>query len=72
MDNPLEHLEFALKHEGVNLSIMSLLFKKSNPEAISQFILEKATSKYRRKIWFYFEKTSRRYSMRGTREAGML
>jgi len=54
-DDPLAHLEFALKYEGVNLEIMGQFFRLIDPNAITHYIAEKPTGKYRRKIWFFYE-----------------
>ncbi len=50
-----DHLEFALKYDGVNLGILSLLFAIVAQEEITSWIISKPTGKYVRKIWFFFE-----------------
>jgi len=54
-ENLFEHLEFALKNEGINLEIISQLTKIIPSEQFEEYILQKPTSKYRRKIWFLVE-----------------
>jgi hypothetical protein len=49
------HLEFALKYDGVNLSILSLLFEKIPEKEITSWIASKPTGKYARRIWFLYE-----------------
>lgn len=49
------HLTFALKYEGVDLSILNALFKKINPEKVAQWIRSEPTGSYSRRIWFFFE-----------------
>jgi Fic family protein len=50
-----DHLEFALKYDGVNLGILSALFEKIPPKEITEWILSKPKGKYARRIWFFFE-----------------
>ncbi len=50
-----EQLEFALKYEGINLQILAFLFEKINPDEICEFIRNKPSGKYTRKIWFLYE-----------------
>ena len=50
-----DHLEFALKYDGVNLGILSALFAVVPEEEISGWISSKPTGKYARRIWFLFE-----------------
>ena len=54
-DSVFETLEFALKYEGTNLSILHPLFASIDPEALRTGILEKPGGKYARRIWFLFE-----------------
>lgn len=51
----LHQLEFALKHDGINLEIFSVLLEHLSASDIQQFILQKPTGKYRRMIWFLYE-----------------
>jgi len=51
----LQQLEFAIKYDGVNLEILTHVFSFIPSDTISQYILEKPTSKYRRKIWYLYE-----------------
>ncbi len=50
-----DHLEFALKYDGVNLGILSALFETIPKDQILGYINSKPTGKYARKIWFLFE-----------------
>lgn len=50
-----DQLEFALKWEGVNLSVMAALFKKLEPQLIADFIRTKPRGTYARRIWFLYE-----------------
>lgn len=50
-----EQLEFALKHEGVNLEILFALFSKADPRELVQFIESKPKGLYSRRLWFLYE-----------------
>ena len=54
-DLPYNHLEFALKYDGINLAILAAVFEKINAEEISRYIQSKYTGKYTRRLWFLFE-----------------
>jgi len=54
-DNTMEHLEFALKYDGVNLALLSLIFDKIDEQEIVEFIKEKPTGKYVRQLWYFYE-----------------
>ena len=49
------HLTFALKFEGLNLEILSLLFHAINKKELELFIKKTLAGKYARKIWFLYE-----------------
>ena len=49
------HLTFALKFEGLNLEILSLLFNEIDQNELVSFIKETPSGKYARKIWFLYE-----------------
>ncbi len=50
-----DHLEFALKYDGVNLALLAKIFEKVSPEALAEYIRSKPTGKYARRIWFFYE-----------------
>ena len=50
-----DHLEFALKYDGVNMDILSALFEAGTAEEITAWITSKPTGKYARRIWFLYE-----------------
>jgi len=50
-----DHLEFALKYDGVNMGILSALFQVTQPDEIAAWIASKPTGKYARRIWFLYE-----------------
>src|SRR5438445_12163254 len=49
------HLEFALKWEGVDLGVLSALFRVVPEEEIARFVLETPTGIYSRRLWFLYE-----------------
>jgi hypothetical protein len=60
-----DHLEFALKHDGVNLAILAGLFKKAPPRLVQDYVKSKPTGKYARRAWFLYEfLTGRRLQLR--------
>ncbi len=52
---PIGHLEFALKHEGINLLIIKQALLRIGPQAITEYIQASPTGKYARKVWFLYE-----------------
>ncbi|MBF0408443.1 MAG: Fic family protein [Candidatus Riflebacteria bacterium] len=50
-----DHLEFALKYDGVNLSLLKQIFKAVPEAEIVGYIKSKPTGKYSRRIWFFYE-----------------
>jgi len=50
-----DHLEFALKYDGMNLCILSALFKAIGNDELTVWIRSKPTGKYARRIWFLYE-----------------
>ncbi|MCD4706137.1 MAG: Fic family protein [Candidatus Sabulitectum sp.] len=50
-----DHLEFALKYDGINLGILSALFSVVSAYEIAIWIESKPTGKYARRIWFLYE-----------------
>ena len=54
-DGAGEHLEFALKYDGVNLGLLSALFDVAPADEIAAWIGSKPIGKYARRIWFLYE-----------------
>lgn len=57
-DDLAGHIEFALRYDGINLEILSALFKHLGQAAIDPlqtWIRAKPTGAYRRKAWFLYE-----------------
>jgi hypothetical protein len=60
-DSDFEHLEFALKHEGLNLPLLRIFLPRLPEQEFRTYVLEKPTSQYRRRLWFLYEQfTGRR------------
>jgi hypothetical protein len=53
--DPLKHLEFALKHEGLSAHILIGTFKALGPEVVTGYVQASPTGKYARKAWFLYE-----------------
>ena len=54
-DRTGDHLEFALKYDGVNLGILSALFDVVTASQFADWVASKPTGKYARRIWFLYE-----------------
>lgn len=50
-----DHLEFALKYDGVNLGLLAQIFDKVSSEELTEYIKSRPTGKYARRIWFFYE-----------------
>jgi hypothetical protein len=48
-------IAFALKWEGVNLSVLAALFGNVEPEMIAEAVRAKPTGVYTRRLWFLYE-----------------
>ena len=49
------HLAFALRHEGVDLAVLSALFAAAGPEPVAQWVHAEPTGGYARRAWFLYE-----------------
>lgn len=54
-NNPLQQLEFAIKHEGINLEIIATFLPHLSEKEVTEFIKITPTGKYSRIIWFLYE-----------------
>ncbi len=50
-----DHLAFALKYDGVNLALLSLIFETMDRAELVSYITSKPTGKYGRRLWFFYE-----------------
>lgn len=48
-------LEFALRHEGVDLAVLAALFRAIDPVEIMDWVRSEPTGQYARRIWFLYE-----------------
>ena len=53
--DPIAHLEFALKYEGVNLPVLSATFRALGASPIEAALRQTPSGKYMRLIGFYYE-----------------
>ena len=54
-EEPCDHLEFALKYDGVSLSSLRIIFGAVAEDELVHYIKSKPTGKYARRIWFFYE-----------------
>ena len=54
-DTLIGHLQFALRYEGVNLQLLSLLFEVADSQQLCEWITESPTSAYARRSCFLYE-----------------
>lgn len=50
-----EIISNALKYDGVNLSLLELIFGAVSETEIVDYIKSRPTGKYARRIWFFYE-----------------
>ena len=50
-----DHLEFALKYDGVHTGLLARIFEKISEDDLVAYIQSKPTGKYARRIWFFYE-----------------
>src|SRR5205085_9381018 len=51
----IDHLDFALKHEGVNLSVLHALFRVAPKKELEQWIAAAPGGVNTRRAWFIYE-----------------
>lgn len=54
-DDDFEQLEFALKYDGTDLTVLAQLMTRLDPELIAARIRAQPSSKYGRRIFFFYE-----------------
>jgi len=55
MQDSFQHLEFAFKHEGINLEILKNLFDHISSQQITAYLGKASTGKYSRIMWYLYE-----------------
>lgn len=50
-----DHLTFALKYEGVELSVLKAIFEHIDQQDLIDWVTQEPTSRYSRRIWFLYE-----------------
>lgn len=53
--NPLQQLEFALKHEGINPLLLKAIFNHIDAQKIETLVTSQPTGKYARTLWYLYE-----------------
>ncbi|MFM8359672.1 MAG: Fic family protein [Verrucomicrobiota bacterium] len=54
-ESDFEHLEFALKREGLHLQLLRALLPRMSAREVAAYVRSKPTSAYARRIWYLFE-----------------
>jgi len=54
-DDPLEHVEFGLKYDGVELAFLREVFAQLTPESVVAYIQKSPTGKYAKQTGFFYE-----------------
>ncbi len=49
------HLTFALRYEGLDLSVLKALFRQTGPEPIAAIVRAAPTGAFARRVWFLYE-----------------
>jgi len=49
------NLEFALKYDGINLTLLTLIFEQIDEQELVEYVLFKPSGKYARKLWYLYE-----------------
>jgi len=57
-ESDFDHLEFALKREGLHLQLLRSLLPRLSPDELADYIRSKPTSIFARRIWFLYEEFS--------------
>ncbi|HYG33235.1 MAG TPA: Fic family protein, partial [Clostridia bacterium] len=57
-ESDFDHLEFALKREGLHLQLLRVLLPRLTAEEVAAYVQSKPTSAYARRIWFLYEEFS--------------
>ncbi len=53
--DPLQQLAFALKHEGLNLEIITALFGHLSAASVQAYVEQQSSGKYQRIVWYLYE-----------------
>ena len=51
----LDHFEFALKYDGINLEVLSGIFSQVDADKLTSWITAKPQGQYTRRIWYLYE-----------------
>jgi len=50
-----DHLELALKYEGINPGILKAVFQEVGPKAVEEYVRSTPTGQYAKRAWFFYE-----------------
>lgn len=53
--NPSEHIEVAIKYQGIRLPYLAMIFERINVQELTNFIAARQTANIRRAIWYLYE-----------------
>jgi Fic family protein len=53
--SPIDQIEFAFKYDGINLEVLTALFKKIESTEIENYVRSFPTGKFARKLWYLYE-----------------
>ncbi len=54
-ESDFEHLEFALRYEGLHLGLLRALLPRLEPSVTAAYIRDKPTGAYARRVWYLYE-----------------
>lgn len=54
-DQVVAHLEFALRHQGVDLGVLNALFNIMRADELANWVRREPTGQYSRRVWFLYE-----------------
>jgi fido (protein-threonine AMPylation protein) len=54
-ERPMDHIEFALKYDDLNLDFLKAVFKRIKQEEVVEYIYERPKGAYQRRIGFLYE-----------------
>lgn len=54
-DSFADHLDFALRHEGISLHALSAIFAAVPAEEVTRYVAARPTGKHTRRAWFLYE-----------------
>lgn len=59
LDGPMEHLDFALKREGLHLGLLRALLPQLSAEKVTKYVQATPTGANARRVWYLYERFSK-------------